>query len=149
MGFRCICNHPRGQLCHCDRDSSYRDATDIDYSNTYFRIGVCKIIELSPAAGTEFKPKADFDMKVVLKNIGSTDWNPSSIDIKFISAVDGVKIHQGEGLYDLPSLVEPDDQITIYIDMLSPADPGSYGETWALVSGSTVICKWSISIKVK
>jgi hypothetical protein len=109
----------------------------------------CKIIELVPASGAEFKPKADFDMKVVLKNVGDTDWDPSAIDIKFISAVDGVKLHQGEGLYDLPSLVEPDDQITFYIDMLSPADPGSYGETWALVKGSTVICKWSISIKVK
>jgi hypothetical protein len=33
--------------------------------------------------------------------------------------------------------------------MKAPGSAGSYGETWALADGNTVLCQWNVSITVK
>lgn len=109
----------------------------------------CKIVELKPASGTVYKPNFEFDMKVTLENTGNSDWDPNQVDVKFISAVNNVKVHTTVDLFDLPELVKPDGQITIYVDMKAPAQEGSYGESWALVKGGTVLCQWSFTFTVQ
>jgi uncharacterized protein YraI len=109
----------------------------------------CKIIEKKPVDGTVYKPNFDFDMKVVLQNKSSTAWDPNAVDVKFISALNSIKIHTSPSPFDLPSVVNPQDQITLYVDMKTPAEDGVYGETWALVEGSNKLCQWSITVTVK
>ena len=109
----------------------------------------CQIVSVKPAAGKEFNPNTDFDMVVELKNTGTSDWDPAKVDIRFISAVGGVTLHQGGNAFDLQALVKPQENYTVIVDMKAPGSAGSYGETWALADGNTVLCQWNVSITVK
>ena len=108
----------------------------------------CKIIEKKPVDGTVYKPNFEFDMKVVLQNTSETTWNINAVDVKFIKALGEAPIHVTDSLFDLPEAVDPDGEITIPIDMKAPAQTGVYGETWAVVQGSTTLCQWSFTITV-
>jgi uncharacterized protein YraI/heat shock protein HslJ len=108
----------------------------------------CKVVSVKPAQNKIFAPKTQFDMQVVVQNTGTNNWDPTAIDIKFFSA-SGAKIHEGADIYDFPAAVAPGAQHTFAIDMLAPVNPGTFGETWGLVTGSNVLCQWSISIVVQ
>ena len=108
----------------------------------------CKIIELKPVDGTVYKPNFSFDMKVVLENTSDYTWETNSVDVKFIKAIGNVPIHLTDSPFDLLETVLPDAQTTIPVDMKTPAQTGVYGETWALVQGSTTLCQWSFTVTV-
>ena len=105
----------------------------------------CKIIEKKPADGTVYKPNFEFDMKAVLQNTGTGDWDPNAVDVKFVSALANVPTHTGPDSFDLPELVKPNNQIALYVDQVAPAQEGTYGETWAVVQGGNTLCQWSFT----
>ena len=108
----------------------------------------CKILEKKPADNTTYKPNFDFDMKAALENTSDSSWDVNAVDVKFVKALDNVEIHTSPSTFDLPQQVDPDDDITLYVDMKAPSSEGTYGETWALVQGNTTLCQWSFTIKV-
>jgi uncharacterized protein YraI len=108
----------------------------------------CKINDLKPADGTTYKPNNEFDMKVTVTNTSNTDWDPNAIDVIFVSALNNIELHTSPSSFDLPNLVKPGEQITLPVDMKAPAQNGTYGETWAIVSGNNTLCGWSFTIKV-
>lgn len=109
----------------------------------------CKIIEKKPVDGTVYKPNFEFDMKATLKNTGTSAWETSLVDVVFVKALNSIPIHTSPDSYDLQETVNSGSETTLFVDMKAPSQPGTYGETWAVVQGSTTLCQWSITITVQ
>lgn len=105
----------------------------------------CQVIRVSPANGTTFNPRTDFDATWRVKNIGQKQWDRNSIDVVYES---GAKIHKIAG-YDLDRNVKVGESIDIVVDMIAPKDPGSYTTHWVLQASANVFCKMSLTINVR
>jgi Ig-like domain-containing protein len=105
----------------------------------------CQVISVTPANGTNFKPRADFDTTWRVKNIGQKTWDRNSVDFVYDS---GSKINKVNG-YDLSNNVKVGEQIDLSVDMEAPKNPGAYTTNWTLRVGGTDFCKMSITINVK
>src|SRR5512133_41541 len=93
----------------------------------------CQVISVSPANGTDFKPRADFDTTWRVKNIGQKNWDRNSVDFVYDS---GAKINKVSG-YDLSNNVKVGEQIDLSADMESPKNSGTYTTTWTLRVGDS------------
>jgi uncharacterized protein YraI len=109
----------------------------------------CKIVEVKPASGAIFSKTEDFDMVVKIKNTSNNAWDPVDVNVKFLSAVNGVKIHTSASPFALPGAVPIGNTISIVVDMLSPNTAGTFGETWTLEKGGNNFCQWAVSIVVQ
>ncbi len=89
----------------------------------------------------------DFDGTWTIKNTGSTTWEASAIDYKYV----GGNNFQSDGrtVFDLPSNVASGDTIKIVIDMKAPSGLGTYSSQWALVKGGTTLCNLNLSLATK
>jgi hypothetical protein len=105
----------------------------------------CVLVAQNPANNETIAPKTNFDMQWTLKNTGSEIWGHGDYDFEYIS---GAKIYKAKR-YDLPSNVEPNNEVTITVKMKAPEARGTYTTTWALSSGNTSICTVSLTIIVK
>ncbi len=105
----------------------------------------CQVISHTPANGTSFSPRADFDAVWTVKNIGKKNWDRTSIDYAYSS---GAILHT-TSTYDLSANVKVGETIDIIVDMKALKDPGSYSTTWVIRSGSNAFCNLSLSIIVK
>lgn len=105
----------------------------------------CEVMSVSPANGTIFDSRVDFDAVWKVKNIGQRNWNENSIDYVYDS---GTRMHKVDG-YDLSSDTRSGATTNIIVDMVAPRDPGSYRTTWVLRSGGTTFCTMSITINVR
>lgn len=105
----------------------------------------CQVISVTPANGTSFGIRTDFDAKWKVKNIGVKDWEGSSVDYVYLS---GDKFHKVAG-YDLGKTVVAGETRELIADMLSPKTPGTYTTYWALQVGTEAICTFSLTIVVK
>ena len=105
----------------------------------------CQVVSVSPANGTSFDARADFDTTWKVTNIGQKTWDRNSIDFVYSS---GAKINKVAG-YDLAANVKPDEQISLSADMEAPKNSGTYTTTWALARGKDQFCKMSLTINVK
>jgi len=108
--------------------------------------GGCSLVSVSPSYGSLYDKKGDFDTKWVVKNTSSKTWSSADVDFEYIS---GQKMYTKDSLYDLPSDVKKNGQITFLLDSKAPSTSGTYTMTWGLVSGSTRLCTMSVTIKVK
>ncbi len=104
----------------------------------------CDLTALSPANGTIFSPKADFDAKWTVKNTGTRAWDRNSVDYIYVS---GDKFHKTKA-YDLPITVAVGDGVTLTVDMIAPSADGTYTTKWGLRRGS-VFCTFSLTIEVR
>jgi len=104
----------------------------------------CNIISVSPANGTSFKPRASFDGKWEVKNIGKKDWDSASVDYTYNN---GAKIHKVES-YDLKTTVKVGETIVLIVDMISPKNNGSYTTNWTMQVGTQKFCPMSLTITV-
>lgn len=104
----------------------------------------CDLTAQSPGNGTILSPRTDFDAKWTVKNTGTRAWDRNSVDYIYVS---GAKIHKIKA-YDLPITVAVDDGVTLTVDMVAPAEAGSYTTTWGLRRG-TVFCTFSLRIEVR
>ncbi len=107
----------------------------------------CKLQSQSPANGTTMDPGFDFDGKWTIKNTGTSTWDKSSIDFKYLS---GTKFQKFYDVIDLPEAVASGDTVDLVIDMKAPSTSGTYTATWSLVGGTKGNwCQVGLTIKVK
>jgi hypothetical protein len=105
----------------------------------------CQITGVSPANGTVFDPRANFDAVWRVKNIGVKDWDRNSIDFYYLS---GAEIHKIAG-YDLSSNVQSGQSADLGVDMVAPRNAGTYTTTWTLSAGERTFCNMSLTIVVR
>ncbi|MCE5208163.1 MAG: hypothetical protein LLG42_07605 [Chloroflexi bacterium] len=80
-----------------------------------------------------------------IKNTGSSNWNRSEVDYKFIS---GSRLYKYEDIYDLGKTVKPGETITITIDMTAPGKAGTYAMNWAVKKSSSTLYTLPLIITV-
>jgi len=105
----------------------------------------CQVLSVSPANGTTFKPRADFDGVWRVKNIGQKVWDRTQVDYRYTS---GDKIHK-VAIYDLSANVARNATADIIVDMVAPKNAGSYTTTWNLYTGSKSFCTMTLRIVVQ
>jgi hypothetical protein len=100
---------------------------------------------VSPANGTSFKSRDNFDATWRVKNTGAKNWDRNSVDFLYLS---GTKMHKVAG-YDLGKNVNTGDTIDLAVDMEAPKASGTYSTTWTLSVGSKTFCNMSLTIEVR
>ena len=105
----------------------------------------CRITRVSPANGTRFNPRDDFDAFWTVTNIGQKNWDRNSIDYVFSS---GDKLHKVSG-YDLSKNVKVGDSLDLGVDMQAPKNSGTYTTTWTMRNGGKTFCTMTLTINVK
>ncbi|MCI0550290.1 MAG: hypothetical protein L0287_05005 [Anaerolineae bacterium] len=105
----------------------------------------CQVTSVSPANGTAFGSRADFDAIWRVKNIGQKAWDRTQVDYRYTS---GTKIHK-TAIYDLNANVPKNGTADLIVDMVAPKDPGSYTTVWNLYVGSKSFCNMSLRIIVQ
>jgi hypothetical protein len=105
----------------------------------------CQVVRVSPANGTAFDPRDDFDAIWTVRNNGQKDWNRNSVDYIYSS---GDKIHKVSG-YDLDDNVDTGNSIDLGVDMQAPKNSGNYSTTWTMRAGDKSFCTLTLSIRVR
>ena len=105
----------------------------------------CQVVRVSPANGTSFNPRDDFDAVWTVRNNGQRDWDRRNIDYIYSS---GDKIHKVSG-YDLSENVRTGNSIDLGVDMQAPKNEGTYNTTWTMRSGDKTFCTLTLTIVVR
>ena len=105
----------------------------------------CQITRVSPANGSRFDPRDDFDAIWTVRNNGQKDWDRNSVDYVYSS---GDKIHKVSG-YDLDENVRTGNSIDLGVDMQAPKNSGTYTTTWVMRAGDKTFCTMTLSIVVR
>lgn len=105
----------------------------------------CRITRVSPANGSRFNPRDDFDAVWTVTNIGQKNWDRNSVDYIFSS---GDKLHKISG-YDLDKNTQVGNSIDLGVDMQAPKNSGTYTTTWTMRSGDKEFCTLTLTINVK
>ena len=105
----------------------------------------CRLISQDPEDGTEFAPNTDFDAVWRVRNTGTAAWDENGIDFAYVS---GRKMHK-RAVYDLPDNVNKGESINLVVDMVAPAENGTYKVVWSLRRGGNDFCHVDLTIKVK
>ena len=105
----------------------------------------CQVLSVSPANGSTFGSRADFDAVWRVRNNGQRSWDRSEIDYRYTS---GDKIHKVE-VYDLSGNVPRNGTTDIVVDMVAPRNAGTYSTTWNLYRGARSFCTMTLRIVVQ
>jgi hypothetical protein len=105
----------------------------------------CLFISVTPANGTSFNSRKNFEATWRIKNIGKKEWNKNDADFVYIN---GDKFHKVSG-YDFKKTLEPGVTGDLTVAMQAPKNPGIYTTNWAVRIGSDEFCKVSLRIAVK
>lgn len=105
----------------------------------------CQVTRVSPANGSTFNPRDDFDAIWTVRNNGQRNWDRSDIDYVYSS---GDRIHKVSG-YDLDSNVKTGNSIDLGVDMQAPKDEGTYTTTWTMRRGDRTFCTMTLTIIVR
>jgi Ig-like domain from next to BRCA1 gene len=105
----------------------------------------CQITRVSPANGTRYNPRDDFDAVWTVRNNGQKNWDRNTVDYVYSS---GDKIHKVSG-YDLPENVKTGNSTDLGVDMQAPKNSGTYTTTWTMRAGSKTFCTLTLTIVVK
>lgn len=105
----------------------------------------CQLIAQDPEDGTELAPKTDFDAVWEVRNTGSASWDADNVDFGYVS---GRKMHK-KALYDLPKNVNKGESVDLVVDMVAPAENGTYKVVWSLRRGGEDFCHVNLTIRVK
>lgn len=108
--------------------------------------GNCDVVYQNPTDDTVYTAGTDFDMRWTLKNTSKESWRADSVDVSFVSGTD---MHLGSNTRDLPYDVSSGGAVDILVDMEAPDNKGSYTSNWALMKGSTSVCRFFVVIKVQ
>lgn len=104
----------------------------------------CRITGTSPAAGTKININSDFDMTWKMQNIGAKTWELGFVDLKYIS---GTKLQSYADVFDVKSAVASGGELTMVVDMKTPATAGKYTANWALVMDNITLCNLTVDIE--
>ena len=69
-----------------------------------------------------------------------------SVDYKYVS---GTEMQKYGKSFDFKQTVKPGESVKLVVDMLAPANTGSYTTNWAIVQGSTTLCSLPLTVVVK
>lgn len=105
----------------------------------------CQVTRVTPANGSTFNPRDDFDAFWTVRNNGQRNWDRNSIDIVYSS---GDRIHKVSG-YDLDENVRTGDSTNVGVDMQAPKDAGTYSTTWVMRRGNNNFCTLTLTIVVR
>lgn len=108
----------------------------------------CSLVSQNPADGTVFSPGTSFNTTWVLQNTGTGNWEAGEVDIRYIAAQNNILLHQGSDVYDLTNTVGPGMTYNFTVPMISPFNPGSYGELWQVAWGGSLLCEFYVYISV-
>jgi hypothetical protein len=120
-----------------------------DVSTTPPPANQCVLVSQTPADGTTFPPSTGFGMTWVLQNTSATAWEQNKVDLVFVGALNGQRLHQNYDLYDITQTVQPGQNYTVAGGLITPAQPGQYGEAWALMQEQTTLCTFWVLINVQ
>jgi uncharacterized protein YraI len=120
-----------------------------DVSTTPPPANQCVLVSQDPADNTTFPPSTGFGMTWVLQNTSSTAWPGPETNLVFLGAMGGVRLHQNGDLYGISQNVEPGATYTVSGGMITPDQPGQYGEAWALQQGDTPLCTFWVIVNVQ
>jgi uncharacterized protein YraI len=109
----------------------------------------CTLLSQTPPDGTVMGQGTQFDTTWVLKNTGSSNWDQNKYDMVYVGAVGNIPLHTGADRYDLAITVEPGWTYNPWLQMLTPFDPGEYGEMWQISSENQMVCQFWVYIQVK
>jgi len=104
----------------------------------------CQILSSTPANGTSFKSRTDFDAKWKVRNNGQKNWNKDNVDYIYFS---GAKIQKVD-TYDLQTTIKRGESMDVIVDMVAPKNSGVYTTVWVLRAGSETFCTMSLTIIV-
>lgn len=105
----------------------------------------CQVLSVTPANGTSFSGRTDFDAAWKVRNNGQRNWNKDIVDYLYLN---GDKIHKVE-TYDLPKTVRRGETIDLIVDMVAPKNNGTYTTNWTMRAGTEPFCTLSLTIVVK
>jgi len=104
----------------------------------------CLLISTTPANGTSFTPRKNFDATWRVKNIGKKDWEKNSTDFIYLR---GDKFHKVSG-YDFKKTLQVGVTGDLTVSMQAPKNTGFYTTYWTLRVGSEEFCEVSLTISV-
>lgn len=105
----------------------------------------CQVVSVNPANGSIFNARDNFDAIWRITNNGEKDWDSNSVDFTYLS---GARIHKAAG-YDLGRDIRVGQTVDLGVDMVAPADAGTYTTTWTLSVGDRTFCNMSLTIVVR
>jgi hypothetical protein len=105
----------------------------------------CLFISVTPANGTSFDSRKNFEATWRVKNIGKKEWNKDDTDFVYVN---GDKFHKESG-YDFKKTLEPGVTGDLTVAMQAPKRTGTYTTNWAVRIGSDEFCKVSLRIAVR
>ena len=104
----------------------------------------CSLVSSAPAAGQKYNINDEFDAVWVVKNTGIKNWEVGTLDLRYDS---GQKMQKLGDIFDIQTLVEPNKELTLVVDMAVPATAGKYSASWKLLTDNTTLCNLSVSIE--
>lgn len=109
----------------------------------------CVLVSQNPADYTTFPTSTGFGMTWVLQNTSTTAWEQSKVDLVFLGAINGQRLHQNWDLYDITTTVQPGENYTVSGSLITPAQPGQYGEAWALQQDGVNLCTFWVIVEAQ
>jgi uncharacterized protein YraI len=109
----------------------------------------CVLVSQDPVDYTVFPPSTGFGVSWVLQNTGTTSWNGPETNLVFLGALNGQRLHQNGDIYGISKSVVPGDTYTVSGNLITPVDPGEYGEAWALQQNGVNVCTFWIIVDVQ
>ncbi len=104
----------------------------------------CRVLSQSRTNGSHFSPKETFEIGWKVRNTGTLDWDPSSVDFAYYA---GTKMYVYSPV-PLPATVVAGDEIALGASMVAPRNSGSYTTVWTLRRGGNDFCHVTIRINV-
>jgi hypothetical protein len=108
----------------------------------------CVLVSQSPADNTQLAAGTGFETTWVLQNTGAEAWGTGDVDIRYLGAVNNIRMHQGSDAFDLAVDVPSGSTYNFTVSMIAPYDSGTYGELWEAGMGSTSFCQFYVYITV-
>lgn len=60
-----------------------------------------------------------------------------------------MRLHQNGDAYGMSQNVDPGATYTVSGSMITPSEPGQYGEAWAIQEGDTPLCTFWVIVNVQ
>jgi Ig-like domain from next to BRCA1 gene len=105
----------------------------------------CELVSQMPSNDTTYASRQRFTVEWTLQNTGSASWLSNNVDFSYASGRD----MSNQDVYDLPGNVGPGAQVTLSVDMRTPANAGTYTSNWRLGSKNKPLCEVSVRVIVK
>ncbi len=112
-------------------------------------VGNCALLSQTPEDKTQFSPGEPFATTWILQNTGNAPWDQAQALVRFLGAYNGVPLHTGADVANLPANINSGWNLPVTIPMLAPDQPGTYAEQWAVSVGNAVLCPFFVIIEVK